>query len=115
MTITPAQTPTSFPIDLSIDADGLASAIRRARDRGIVVPTFQQQIRPDTIPAAVRQRLRSVGLWDVDPANLFRITWHNEPVAAGGGFGPVNTLEFPPELTGIPARVIALVGKWFPT
>jgi len=56
-----------------------------------------------------------VGLWDLDPLNLFRIGWHNEPRAQGGLFGNVNYLEFPPELTGIPARVVALVGKWFPT
>ena len=46
---------------------------------------------------------------------MYRITWNNEPVDTGGGFGGVNYLEFPPELTGVPARIIALVGKWFPT
>ncbi|NMD28015.1 MAG: pyridoxal-phosphate dependent enzyme, partial [Chloroflexi bacterium] len=59
--------------------------------------------------------LKTVGLWDLDPLNLFRITWHNEPLARGGLFGGVNYVEFPPELTGVPARVVALVGKWFPT
>jgi len=33
----------------------------------------------------------------------------------GGGFNGVNFIEFPKSLTGIEARVIALVGKWFPT
>jgi cysteine synthase len=46
---------------------------------------------------------------------LFRITWHNAPNPQGGGFGGVNVLELPPSLTGVPARIIALVGKWFPT
>jgi cysteine synthase len=59
--------------------------------------------------------LKNVGLWDVNPLNLFRITWHNEPVASGGGFGGVNYLEFPPELTGVKARIFSPVGKWFPT
>jgi cysteine synthase len=27
--------------------------------------------------------LKGVGLWDLDPRNLFRITWKNEPVARG--------------------------------
>ncbi len=27
----------------------------------------------------------------------------------------MNRLEFPPALTGVPARIVALVGKWFPT
>ena len=52
-------------------------------------------------------------LWAVDSLNLFRITWKNEPTKFGGGFGPVNAIEIPPELTGIDARIIALVGKWF--
>src|SRR4030066_246667 len=60
-------------------------------------------------------RLADVGLWDVNPLNLYRISWHNEPVLHGGGFGPVNYLEFPPALPGVEARILALVGKWFPT
>ncbi len=52
---------------------------------------------------------------DVIPLNLFRITWKNEPVAKGGGYGNVNYIELPSSLTGTPARVIVLVGKWFPT
>ena len=60
-------------------------------------------------------KLGSVGLWDLDPLNLYRITWHNEPIESGGGFGPVNTIELSPELTGVDARIIMLVGKWFPT
>jgi cysteine synthase len=33
----------------------------------------------------------------------------------GGGYDGVNYIEFPSSLTGVPARIIALVGKWFPT
>ncbi|UCG12584.1 MAG: pyridoxal-phosphate dependent enzyme, partial [Deltaproteobacteria bacterium] len=53
--------------------------------------------------------------WEVDPCNLFRITWKNEPVDVGGGFGSPNTMEIPSVLSGVDARIIALVGKWFPT
>ncbi len=102
-------------IDLTVRPDILERAVQRARDRSIVIPTFAQMRDPDRIPDEVRKRLLDVGLWDVDPANLFRITWHNEPTGHGGQFGPVNHLEFPPELTGVDARIIALVGKWFPT
>jgi cysteine synthase len=56
-----------------------------------------------------------VGLWDVNPLNLHRITWRNQPVASGGLFGEVNFIEIPRELTRVPARIVALVGKWFPT
>jgi cysteine synthase len=50
---------------------------------------------------------------DLDPLNLFRITWRNDPET--GGFGNVNTVEFPSELTGVSARIVGLVGKHFPT
>ncbi len=102
-------------IDLTIDEAARRAAVRRCRERGIIVPTFAQMRDPARVPAAVRERLARVGLWDLDPLNLFRITWHNVPVASGGGFGPVNTIEFPSSLTGVPARIVALVGRWFPT
>ena len=70
---------------------------------------------PARMPASLQEALARVGLWDVNPLNLFRITWHNQPVEHGGAFGDVNFLELPSSLTGIPARIIALVGKWFPT
>jgi cysteine synthase len=102
-------------IDLMIYPETLDRAVRRARERNIVIPTFKEQRDPSLIPPAIASRLRQVGLWDLNPLNLFRITWHNEPTPQGGGFGPVNALEFPPALTGVEARILALVGKWFPT
>lgn len=102
-------------IDLTIDQAGREHAATQVRERNIVIPTLAQQRHPETIPTGVVDRLRSVGLWDLDPLNLFRITWHNEPVERGGGYGPVNYLEYPSELTGVDARIITLVGKWFPT
>ena len=102
-------------IDLTVDADRRERAVSRVRQRGIIIPTFAQIKDPSRIPAEIRNKLRSTGLWDLNPLNLFRITWKNEPRPSGGGYGNVNTLEFPSSLTGVPARIIALVGKWFPT
>ncbi len=102
-------------IDLTVNPEGRARAIQRVRERGIIIPTFAQMKDPTRVPAPVRERLREVGLWDLNPLNLFRITWKNEPVERGGGFGGVNYLEFPSSLTGVEARILALVGKWFPT
>ena len=70
---------------------------------------------PSLIPDSIKQELKSVGLWDLDPRNLYRITWHNEPTPSGGGYGPVNYVELPSELTGTSARILLLEGKWFPT
>ncbi|HTX79693.1 MAG TPA: pyridoxal-phosphate dependent enzyme [Longilinea sp.] len=102
-------------IDLTVQAERLEHSIKRARERNIIIPTFAQMKNPALIPAKMKEQLKSIGLWDIDPRNLFRITWHNEPVVKDGGFGGVNYLEFPKEITGTEARVIALVGKWFPT
>ncbi|MCC7145445.1 MAG: pyridoxal-phosphate dependent enzyme [Phycisphaeraceae bacterium] len=102
-------------LDLSIDRQGLEGAVQRAKERGVILPTFAQMRDPKKVPPAIRARLTGVGLWDIESANLFRISWHNEPKARGGGFGGANCLEFPSALTGTPARIIALAGKWFPT
>jgi cysteine synthase len=102
-------------IDLSKDLGRRKNAIRRAKERNIIIPTFAQMKDPTKIPASVRAELGSIGMWDLHPRNLFRITWHNEPRASGGGFGGVNYLELPSSLTGVRARIIVVVGKWFPT
>ncbi len=88
-------------------------ALERCRERGIVIPTLAEQRDPTTAPEAVRTRLSSVDPNAVDPLNLYRITWHNDPGA--GGFGPVDAVELPPELTGVEARIVGLVGRHFPT
>lgn len=102
-------------IDLTIDEVHLTRTLQRARERGIIIPTFKQQKDPSLIPDAIKEKLHQTGLWDISPINLFRITWKNEPIPSGGGFGDVNYIELPSSLTGVPARIIALVGKWFPT
>jgi cysteine synthase len=102
-------------IDLSIDREQLERTVQRARERNIIIPTFAQMKDPSLIPAEIKKRLKDVGLWDLNSLNLFRITWKNEPVAEGGGFDGVNYVELPSSLTGVPARILCLVGKWFPT
>ncbi len=99
----------------SINQDVLQKSIERARERGVILPTFEQQRDPSKIPEKIKDKLKEVGLWDINPLNLFRITWKNEPTLSGGGFGEGNWLEFPPELTGVEARIVGLIGKWFPT
>lgn len=102
-------------IDLNINTDRRLRAIERVRQRGIIIPTFAQMRNPESIPDQIKEKLSKIGLWDVNPLNLFRITWKNEPKSFGGGFQGVNFMELPPSLTGTEARIIVLVGKWFPT
>ena len=101
-------------IDLTIMNDRLENTLQRVRERQIIIPTLAQQRDPGLIPPSIQEKLKTIGLWDLHPLNLFRITWHNEPKPEGGLFNGVNYLEFPSSLTGVNARIIALEGKWFP-
>jgi cysteine synthase len=103
-------------IDLHINKAGLEHNIKKAKERGIVIPTFAQMKDPaGTVPQGIKERLAKTGLWDVDPVNLFRITWKNEAKEAGGLYGTPNFIEIPSALSGVKARIICMVGKWFPT
>ncbi len=103
-------------IDLTVHEEQLQRTVQRCRDRNIIIPTFEQMKNPSKVPQKIKDQLREIGLWDIVPQNLFRITWKNEPKERGGLFQDIaNYIELPPELTGVDARIIALVGKWFPT
>ncbi|MBT3251573.1 MAG: pyridoxal-phosphate dependent enzyme [Candidatus Marinimicrobia bacterium] len=93
----------------------LENTINRCREKNIILPTYKQMANPELIPGKIKAKLKGIGLWDLDPLNLFRITWKNEPVENGGGYGDVNYLELPTELTGVEARIFVLLGKYFPT
>ncbi len=93
----------------------LENTVQRCREQHLILPTYAQMRNPDLIPEKLKNKLKGIGLWDLNSLNLFRINWKNEPINSGGGFGSVNYIELPTELTGIKARVILLVGKYFPT
>ena len=102
-------------IDLTINKPTLDSNIQKAKEKGIILPTFSQMRDPSTVPSAIKDRLKKTGLWDLDPVNLFRITWKNEAKDSGGLFGGPNFIELPSRLTGVAAKIVCLVGKYFPT
>ena len=102
-------------IDLTVDETALEAVAAHTRDRRVRIPTLAQMRDPGLIPSDVQARLVDIGLWDLHPLNLYRITWHNEPVPLGGGFGGVNYVEWPSVLTGTDARIVSVIGKWFPT
>jgi hypothetical protein len=101
--------------DHIVDPVARQKAIARFREKRIILPTFAQMRNPEMIPEKIKAALKGIGLWDLHPLNLFRITWKNEPVESGGLFGGVNFLELPPVLTGVDARIVMLIGKYFPT
>ena len=68
----------------------------------------------DRSPRPSQARLKGVGLWDVNPANLFRITWKNDPET-----GPLRRPQLPGDPPGDHRRQgprsSAWSGKYFPT
>jgi len=102
-------------IDLTIHPETLAKTVEYCREKGITLPTFSMMKDPQTVPSKIKEQLKTIGLWDVHPANLYRITWKNEQKDFGGLFGGVNHLVLPPELTGCRANIVLLAGRWFPT
>lgn len=93
----------------------LENTIQRCRERNIIIPTYKQMRHPELVPEGIKKELKNIGLWDLNPRNLFRITWKNEPIKQGGGYGKVNYIEIPSSITGVKARIFLLVGKFFPT
>jgi cysteine synthase len=96
-----------------INKEVRAKTIARCRQRKIIIPTFAQMRDPSLIPDSIKKQLPSVGLWDVNPLNLFRISWKND--IKTGLYGDVNVVEIPSSISGVKARIIGLVGKYFPT
>lgn len=91
----------------------LNKTVERCKEKNIVLPKFSELKHPHTISKEIQEKLKGVDLQDTHPLNLFRINWAND--SETGGIGDVNFLEIPREITGIKARVIGLVGKFFPT
>ncbi|HEY8364396.1 MAG TPA: pyridoxal-phosphate dependent enzyme [Haloplasmataceae bacterium] len=102
-------------IDLTINEKQLKENVKLAKERNIIMPTFEQMKDPSKVPNSIKERLKNTGLWDTDPVNLFRITWKNERKDFGGVYNEVpNYIEIPQEISGVKARIFALVGKYFP-
>jgi cysteine synthase len=93
----------------------LENTIKRCREKNIILPTYAQMRDPGLVPQGIKDELSKIGLWDIHPRNLFRITWKNEPTKQGGRFGGVNYVELPSSLTGVKARIFVMTGKYFPT
>ncbi len=102
-------------IDLTINEAQLEKTVQRAKEQNIIVPTIAQMKNPDLIPASIKEQLKEVELEALNPLNLFRISWYNEPKVKGGLFNKLpNYIEIPSEISGVKARIFAMSGKFFP-
>lgn len=102
-------------IDLTINSEILEKNIAYCKKEQIALPTFAMMKDPTKVPKSIKERLKEIGLWDLNSTNLFRINWKNQPKDFGGLSGGVNHIVLPSELTGCHAQIIMLSGRWFPT
>jgi len=63
-------------------------------------PTYQEMLHPELLPPA--------GADELDPINLFNITWR-------GPDSRIRHIVLPRELTGIAANIVVLTGRYFPS
>lgn len=102
-------------IDLRINDSKRKNAVKRAKEQNIIIPTFEQMKHPELIPNEIKEKIKSIDPWALDPLNLFRITWQNQSLEEGGLFGDGHYIVLPKEITGVDAKIVCLSGKYFPT
>ena len=102
-------------IDLTKNEAQIDRNAKICAEQDIILPTYAQMTDPTLVPDSIVEELKGIDRDEVHSRNLFRVTWKNEPVRKGGGFGGVNYVEIPSEISGVRARIIGLVGKYFPT
>lgn len=72
-------------------------------------PTYEEMLYPEKIESAVREKaLAAFEENEFDPINLFNITWKDAA-------GRVRKIVLPPELTGVEANIVVLLGSFFPS
>jgi cysteine synthase len=71
-------------------------------------PTYAEMFEPGTLPSALRDQAAAARRDELDPANLFNITWR------GPDHG-IRHVLLPKELTGVKANIVVLVGHFFPS
>ena len=103
-------------INLEVNEEQRKKVAKIMKEKGVRIPTLKQMKDPSLIPDEIKEGLKKIGNWDIDPLNLYRISWYNEPKLEGGLFNDLPTyIEIPSEVSGVPAKIVAMSGKYFPT
>ena len=71
-------------------------------------PTYREMLHPESLPAAIRGAALAGAATELDPVNLFNITWRGED-------NQVRHVVLPKELTGVHANIVVMVGRHFPS
>ena len=101
---------------MQVNEQVLARTVKRFRERKILLPTFAQMRDPcdragEDQGAAAATSACGTSIRSTSSASRGRTS----RVERGGLFNHGNWIEFPSALTGVEARIVGLVGKFFPT
>jgi len=99
--------------DKVIDEIVFKKTIDRFKDRNIKLPTFEELSDPIKISKEVKEKLKDIDPNEPHPLNLYRINWYNG--ANGRSFRDTPYyFELPKALTGVSAKIVVMVGAFFP-
>ena len=71
-------------------------------------PTYREMLHPEQLPPAIRRQALAASADELDPVNLFNITWR-------GPDSRIRHVVLPKQLTGVDANIVVLTGRWFPS
>ncbi len=71
-------------------------------------PTYEEMLHPERLPQALRAQAAAARTKELDPANLFNVTWRRED-------GGIRHVLLPKALTGVEANIVVLIGRDFPS
>ncbi|HOO43756.1 MAG TPA: pyridoxal-phosphate dependent enzyme [Bacillota bacterium] len=71
-------------------------------------PTYEEMLHPSKVDPAIRQKALNAKSDELNPINLFNITWKNED-------NIVNKIVLPKALTGVDCNIVVLLGTYFPS
>jgi cysteine synthase len=96
-----------------VDQKRRRSAIEHLRHARVVLPTWRQLSEPDALLGATLPHPSNVDPDAPDPANLWRVHWFNGADRKRRVPVPEH-IVLPRELTGVNARIVVLLGRYFP-
>ena len=88
-------------------------AIRHLRDARVILPTFAHLAAPSGIPRSIASLLDQVAPAAPHPGNRFRVHGSHDTRRVACQAVP-NFLELPELLTGVKARILVALGRYFP-
>ncbi|MFZ5651816.1 MAG: PLP-dependent cysteine synthase family protein [Bacillota bacterium] len=72
-------------------------------------PTYEEMLHPEKMDPGVREKaLKALKENELDPINLFNITWKDQD-------NQVRKIVLPKEMTGVDANIVVMLGTYFPS